>query len=141
HMTGEMFALLRQHSVLGRLMPAENGSDEEAFAAGVNAAREHGELGLSHQLFAVRTLGLTERMPRSALPDYLSGLLIGHELRAGLQGQAVAPITLIGEPALCERYAQALVLFDSGPVTLLPNTAAAGLWRIARLAQLAQGIL
>ncbi|HEY9106641.1 MAG TPA: 2-dehydro-3-deoxygalactonokinase, partial [Roseateles sp.] len=41
HMTGELFALLRQHSVLNRLMPADGGSpaSPEAFLKGVDAAR------------------------------------------------------------------------------------------------------
>jgi len=132
HMTGELFALLRQHSVLGRLMPAETADDPTAFAEGVGAAREHGALGLSHQLFAVRTLALTGQRPASAMPDYLSGLLIGHELRAALPACGDAPLALVGEPALCQRYAQALQLFGTAPPQLLDNTAAAGLWRLAQ---------
>jgi len=104
-----------------------------AGAAGVRAARERGEEGLSHQLFAVRTLGLGGRLAGSALPDYLSGLLIGHELRAGLAARdADAPLVLVGEPALCQRYASALALFDLAAPRLLPNTAALGLWRLSQ---------
>lgn len=137
HMTGELFAVLRQHSVLGRLMPADAGASPEGFAAGVQAALAHGELGLSHQLFGVRSLGLAGRLAPEALPDYLSGLLIGHELRAGLrwreaQGLADAPLRLIGEPALCERYALALQLFGQADAQSLSNTAPAGLWRLAQ---------
>ncbi|WP_282829290.1 2-dehydro-3-deoxygalactonokinase [Pelomonas sp. V22] len=138
-MTGELYAVMRQHSVLGRLMLADPQPDLLAFAEGVRAARDHGELGLPHQLFAVRTLGLTGRLAHEALPDYLSGLLIGHELRAGLQARdASAPLVLLGEPALCQRYVKALDLFGVGEVQVLPNTAAAGLWRIA---QVARGVL
>jgi len=132
HMSGELYALLRQHSVLGRLMPA--GEAGTGFVEGVSAARDQGAAGLSHQLFAVRTLGLTGRLPHEALSGYLSGLLIGHELRAGLaeldQG---APLLLVGEPALCARYAAALDLFGRPAVPVLPNTAAAGLQRLATL--------
>jgi len=133
HLTGELYALLRQHSVLARLMPTGDFSDPSAFGAGVRAARERGEEGLSHQLFAVRTLGLGGRLAGSALPDYLSGLLIGHELRAGLAARdADAPLVLVGEPALCQRYASALALFDLAAPRLLPNTAALGLWRLSQ---------
>jgi 2-dehydro-3-deoxygalactonokinase len=137
HMTGELFAVLRQHSVLGRLMPPDVQPSAEGFAAGVTAAREHGEAGLPHQLFGVRSLGLGGRLPPAALADYLSGLLIGHELRAGLhwraaQGLAGAPLRLIGEPALCARYAQALALFGEPGAVSLSNTAPAGLWRLAQ---------
>jgi 2-dehydro-3-deoxygalactonokinase len=144
HMTGELFALLRQHSVLGRLMPPIDGprdgaGNASAFLAGLRAAREQGELGLGHQLFAVRTLGLTGELAAAALADYMSGLLIGHELRAGLawrftQGLAQAPLLLIGEPSLCARYAQGLHAFDCKVDLTLDNTAPAGLWRLAQSA-------
>lgn len=135
HMTGELFAVLRAHSVLGRLMPAEDGRDSAAFASGVDAARASGERGLGHQLFSVRTLGLAGTIPASGLADYLSGLLIGHELRAALAwrtgaGLAEAPLALIGEPALCARYEQALRQFGVS-ASVLDNTAPAGLWRAA----------
>ncbi len=132
HMTGELFAVLRQHSVLGRLMPAQASGDQAAFISGVHAARDQGDLGLSHQLFAARTLGLTARLAPASLADYLSGLLIGHEIRAGLTTSKDESLVLIGEPALCHRYALALEQFDRGNVPQLPNTAAAGLRQLAR---------
>lgn len=140
-MTGELFAVMRQHSVLGRLMPAALDAaavDAQAFAEGVCAACDHGELGLLHQLFAVRTLGLSGRQAPAALPDYLSGLLIGHELRAALPTRDMqAPLVLVGEAALCQRYARALELFGVDTVQVLHNTSAAGLWCIAQVSDLA----
>ncbi len=71
--------------------------------------------------------------------DYLSGLLIGDELRCALADAAAAaatPLTLIGDDALCARYRRALQLFGVGS-TLRSNTAAAGLWSIAQHAHLA----
>lgn len=144
HMTGELFAVLRQHSVLGRLIPAEAETTDQtnaAFLAGVDAARINGKLGLGHQLFSVRTLGLTGQLSNAALADYMSGLLIGHELLAGLAwresaGLSGAPLVLVGEPSLCERYAQAFARFDTQVDTVLPNTAPAGLWHLASAAGL-----
>ncbi|MDC8786829.1 2-dehydro-3-deoxygalactonokinase [Roseateles koreensis] len=140
-MTGELFALLRQHSVLGRLMPptrvdTPSAADEAGFLAGVAAAQAQGEQGLPRQLFAVRTLGLMEQLPLDSLEDYLSGLLIGHELRAGLAwrdagGCTHAPLALIGEPALCQRYRLALEQFKVTAPLLLGNTAPEGLWSLA----------
>ena len=134
HMTGELFALLRQHSVLARLMPADGASPSapEAFLQGVDAAREEG--GLAHQLFAVRTLGLFKRLAAEQLPDYLSGLLIGHEIASELKGEGAASqrLALVGDPALCARYAQALARFGQPAPLLLDNTAPAGLWRLAQ---------
>ena len=131
HMTGELFALLRQHSVLSRLMPADGSSpaSPEAFLQGVDAAREEG--GLGHQLFAVRTLGLFNKLAAEQLPDYLSGLLIGHELASELKGDAPR-VALIGDPALCGRYAQALTHLGQPEPLLLDNTAPAGLWALAQ---------
>ena len=115
---------------------AQKADDEAAFLAGVHAARDHGQLGLGHQLFAVRSLGVTEQMPASGLAEYMSGLLIGHELKAGLAwrslaGLAQAPLVLIGESDLCRRYQQALLSFNHCQSMVLPNTAPAGLWRLA----------
>jgi len=141
HMTGELFALLTQHSVLNRLMAQTDQAQPEAFEQGVRAARDDEHANLGHQLFAVRTLGLTERLPGEALADYMSGLLIGHELRSGLNWRAAAglqqaPLVLIGEPGLCDRYAQALAVFGITPEHIFPNTAPAGLWALARRAGL-----
>jgi len=131
HMTGELFALLRQHSVLNRLMPADGSSPASpgAFLQGVDAAREPG--GLGHQLFAVRTLGLFKQLGAEQLPDYLSGLLIGHELASELKGKQPR-VALIGDPALCARYAQALQHLGQPEPLLLDNTAPAGLWALAQ---------
>jgi 2-dehydro-3-deoxygalactonokinase len=144
HMTGELFAVLSQHSVLGRLMPAQTDVAEQnmpCFFAGVDAAHNDGHLGLSHQLFAVRSLGLTGQLPASGITDYLSGLLIGHELRAGLvcrelAGLVAAPLVLLGEPHLCQRYAHAFARFGLQANFVLPNTAPAGLWCLALAAGL-----
>jgi 2-dehydro-3-deoxygalactonokinase len=132
HMTGELYALLRQHSVLARLMPADAASppSSQAFLAGVEAARADG--ALSHQLFAVRTLGLFKRLPPEQLPDYLSGLLIGHEIAHELAAGAPARLALVGDPALCARYGLALGRFGIAAPLQLDNTAPAGLWRLAQ---------
>lgn len=139
HMTGELFAVLRTHSVLGRLMGNSEAFAEHAFVAGVDAARDYGHLGMSHQIFAARTLGVTGRAPASDLADYLSGLLVGHELRAGLgwrdaAGLASAPLALVGSQVLCQRYALALQRFRAVAPLLLDNTAPAGLYHLARAA-------
>lgn len=141
HMTGELFSVLRRHSVLGRLME-EGPFNEAAFLEGVEAARRHGQLGVAHQMFAARTLGVTGRMAPAALGDYLSGLLIGHELRAGLAWRAQAgldntPLALVGSAELCRRYQLALRHYSGERALALDNTAPAGLLLLARAAGLA----
>lgn len=141
HMTGELYAVLRKHSVLGRLM--EDGPfNEPAYLDGVDAARRDGQLGVAHQMFAARTLGVTGRMALGALGDYLSGLLIGHEIRAGLAWRAQAgldgtPLALAGSAELCRRYQMALRHYSGEPALVLDNTAPAGLLLLARAAGLA----
>lgn len=77
-MTGEMFEVLRAHSVLGRLM--ELGlPDDAAFAEGLAMAERPG--GLLRQLFTVRSRGLFDQIPPARLAGYLSGILVGHELQ------------------------------------------------------------
>jgi 2-dehydro-3-deoxygalactonokinase len=136
-MTGELFAVLREHSILGRLMAASDGADAQrpaaAFARGLDDSRAESGGGLLHRLFAVRTLGLTGKLSRDSLADYLSGLLIGEELGAALASHGKSdPLVLVGEPALCARYASALRHFGASVDALLDNTAPAGLWALAR---------
>lgn len=142
-MTGEMFAILKQHSILGRLMPpiADTATPEAraaTFAAGVRAGYA-ADTALTHGLFAVRTLGLMKRLPNAVLEDYLSGLLIGHELDGALPATVTAdtrPLILIGDEKLTRRYADALALIGAPVTATLDNTAPAGLYRFARAAGL-----
>jgi len=140
YMTGEVFAVLTKHSILGRLMPADADADADArdaaFADGVRAARASGPGDLTHQLFAARTLGITKRMAPELLKDYLSGLLIGHEMVSGLahmggEIDAGRPLLLIGDGALCRRYVQGLGLLGVEPTARLENTAPKGLFQFA----------
>jgi 2-dehydro-3-deoxygalactonokinase len=135
HMTGELFSVLCRHSILGRLLPeiqeAERKPDFAAFELGLATSQGSRPGDFSHQIFAARTLGLTGRLPPSSLADYLSGLLIGHEMVSGLadaQDLAVVPLLLIGEPALCRLYARALSFMRQTTAAILENTAPAGLW-------------
>jgi 2-dehydro-3-deoxygalactonokinase len=138
YMTGELFAVLCQHSILGRLLPNNTSStrepDREAFEFGLAQARRGRAGDLTHQMFATRSLGLTGRLPPAALADYLSGLLIGSELVSGLaefHEREPMPLVLIGEPTLCKRYADALRILGQPVAAVLGNTAALGLWNFA----------
>jgi len=104
-MTGEFYALLSQHSILARTLDADAPLDEAAFVQGVTRA-ENGQ-GLLHNAFGARTLALFERMPTQELASYLSGLLIGEELRTQSL-HAFGEVVLIGSPALTQRYTLAL---------------------------------
>ena len=128
-MTGEMYAVLREHSILGKLMPVDDSRfDAFAFDNGLRRSAQPG--GLLHQLFGVRTLGLFGQVDAAALPSYLSGLLIGHELRAsGVFSQRPRPaqIHLVGSDRLLASYAHALTTLGIGVQRHPEDLAAHGL--------------
>jgi 2-dehydro-3-deoxygalactonokinase len=135
-MTGELFALLKAHSILGRLMTGE-APDEAAFAKGLAMARREPG-GLLGRLFSARTFGLFEEIRSEALAAYLSGLLIGSEIKEALARLTSAPaaVTVIGAPALVERYLPALRAFGLEGRPGPENAAARGQFRIATAAGL-----
>lgn len=114
HMTGEVFGALREHTILGRMM-REAPPNEAAFLDGIGRAGTPG--GLLHHLFGVRTQTLTGRLAETDGASYLSGILIGHELRAALAGHAGESVHLIGAPELVTLYARALAACGAGSVS------------------------
>lgn len=119
YMTGELFDLLGRHGTLAAAagpgaaaQPAAPDWDASAFAAGVQAAQQSG--ALSHQLFGCRARVVAGDMAGSSSRAYLSGLLIGAELRDVLQAQLAhnpdAPYRLLGAPALAQHYQAAAAL-------------------------------
>jgi 2-dehydro-3-deoxygalactonokinase len=105
-MTGELFALLKQHSILADQLQGGVAPDA-AFRRGVGralAARE-----LAADLFAVRARKLAGQLADADAAAYTSGLLIGGDVAIGLdflsQGGSIA---LIGASALTSLYAAAL---------------------------------
>lgn len=132
HMTGEAFAALSGHTILARTS-RPGPTVPEAFARGVRrGAWEDG--GLLHHAFGARTLHLTGRLADTETASYLSGLLIGHEIRAalGASGAPADPVHLIGGTSLAALYAQALALLGIPHRTHDPDLAAHGLALIAR---------
>ncbi len=140
-MTGEVYAVLKTHSILGRLMTDAAAPSNAAFLRGVRAALASNVSAgaLLHQLFGARTLALFDELAAADIADYLSGLLIGSEVVAGRAwaascGAGRDEVTLIGAPALAQRYELALreagVEVRGGD----PAAAARGLWRVARAA-------
>jgi 2-dehydro-3-deoxygalactonokinase len=132
-MSGEFYALLRGHSILAKTLPAEDGAlDAAAFDRGVAHALE-ADNRLMQTAFSVRTLSLFERLPEAARPSYLSGLVIGEELRCRpLEG--VTEVVLIGAPVLAERFERALRQRGVGVRVLHEEAAWRGLAAIDRRA-------
>lgn len=144
-MTGEVFAVLSEHSILGRTQQQGAAFDGLAFDRGVQVALSaDGELGVLSTLFSARTLGLTGELAPTAQADYLSGLMIGHELVALAAAQRrrrnsahLPSIILIGNAQLCARYGRALDACGFARVTLAEQATERGLWQLA----LAAGLL
>ena len=138
-MTGEVYAALTQHTILGRTMVLGGELDEPAFARGLRVARSPlGALGVLSTVFSVRTLGLTRQLTGGAQSDYLSGLLIGHEVAALTPTlRDGAEVVLCGEPVLCMRYASALEAQGLPTPEIRSGVTPLGLWRIAQAAGLA----
>ncbi len=81
--------------------------DDAAFRKGLALAAEPG--GLLNHLFAVRAEGLFGAVPEAGLRSYLSGIVIGHEVRAMCRiARPEGPVTLVGHPDLTRLYAQAI---------------------------------
>ena len=105
-MTGELYALLRRHSILSRMLPEDEPAlDSAAFDQGV--AHALAGPGLLNTAFSTRTLSLFNRMGTEALPSYLSGLVIGEELKSQTLPRG-EPVVVMGAEALTARYEQAL---------------------------------
>jgi len=104
-MTGELFSLLKEHSVLADLLqgPVEA---NDAFRRGVRRALER-EM-LPADLFGVRAEVLLGQANKDDAPSFTSGLLIGTDVRIGLTWPASAQITVMGRPELTRLYAVAI---------------------------------
>jgi 2-dehydro-3-deoxygalactonokinase len=104
-MTGELFNLLREHSILADLLagPVEIGA---AFEAGVRHAFEADDL--TAELFSVRARFLLGKARREDTASYASGLLIGQDLKIGLRLAGEEEVVVMGRPELTRLYAAAL---------------------------------
>jgi 2-dehydro-3-deoxygalactonokinase len=105
-MTGELFSLLSQHSVL---KPGAPPSDPDAFREGVAFGAADGPL--ASRLFTVRARMVGQGLDGAKAASFMSGLLIGDEVARlpGLVGlEAGSTIGLMGEPGLCDLYGPAL---------------------------------
>jgi 2-dehydro-3-deoxygalactonokinase len=104
-MTGELFSLLKEHSILSDLLaaPAEPGP---VFEAGVR----HGlrEDDLTAELFSVRARTLLGKASREEAAAYVSGLLIGADLKVGLPLAGEGEIVAMGRPELTRLFRSAL---------------------------------
>ena len=104
-MTGEIFNLLRENSILSDLLsgPAEPG---RAFEHGVR--RGLADECLPAELFKIRARVLLGEARAEDAASFGSGLLIGTDVRAGLREGDDDEVVVMGRPELTQLYAEAL---------------------------------
>ena len=135
-LTGEVYALLREHSTLlraGRLDGDVAADTAEGFDAGMKRSMHLTE-GLLAALFETRTAQLLDQRSRAWGSGFLSALLIGYEVAAlSPTYSAAAGVSIIGDQALAAAYAR--VFENRGTKARLMNgtdCAIAGLRRLQR---------
>ena len=125
-MTGDLFRAIRESTIL-RSCTQHDPDDENAFLLGVARAGQDG--ALVHQLFGVRTLVLTGKMNEKSASSYLSGLLIGNEIKETARKED--HVHLVGETSLCLLYQKAMHEFGMKSTIQPQGAALRGLQRIA----------
>jgi 2-dehydro-3-deoxygalactonokinase len=114
-MTGELFNVLKNHSILSDLLAGEV-TPGEAFRAGVRDAMDHE--ALPADLFGIRARVLLGQARKEDAASYTSGLLIGTDVRIGLRYPLLAQVTVMGRPELTQLYAAALEATGREPIEL-----------------------
>lgn len=134
-MTGELFALVMTHSIVGRL--AERGhANDEAFRRGVEAGARAAERGsLSHEIFGARSLVLAERLAPSSVESYVSALLIAYEIASApnVIGRASETPVVFGAANLVQQYLEAFSLLGRKAERGPQDATATGLIKMARM--------
>ncbi|HZF43178.1 MAG TPA: 2-dehydro-3-deoxygalactonokinase [Sphingomonadaceae bacterium] len=111
-MTGELFSLLREHSILADLLGGD-ASPGAAFDEGVDYGL--GNDDVVAELFSIRARVLLGAGERSAAASYASGLLIGGDARVGLRAAPEGEeIIVMGRPELTELFARAIARVGRG---------------------------
>lgn len=105
-MTGELFALLSEHSVLKHSI-SQDGWDEIAFKAAVNEVIDSPSC-VAENFFSLRAASLLDNQSPETARAKLSGMLVGLELSAMRDFWENESIALVGEQSLCQSYANAL---------------------------------
>jgi len=110
-LSGELFELLRRHSVLAR-----DGGEvavNDAFLRGLEFAKANEKADLLYLVFSTRARVVTGEMAKSDAASYLSGLIVGKDVAtAAALFDLGAKVPLVCAPALTALYARALAAYD-----------------------------
>lgn len=148
YMTGELFEVVTRHSLLSKSVgePTASESDRLAsFDSGILCSKQPG--GLAMKLFSTRRADLCGALCSDRAGAYVSGMLIGDEVRAASvdflapqrDSETATPVVLIGSSAHVQRYARALKAFGFAS-TALGDTSARGLIALGRKLGFVSGV-
>ncbi|MEO7766133.1 MAG: 2-dehydro-3-deoxygalactonokinase, partial [Ferruginibacter sp.] len=115
-MTGEVFDLLANKSILAHSVKKEDTGQMTKNSFFINGVMQGNVSNLLNSIFRVRTNGLFKKINACENYQYLSGLLIGHELQ-GIAEDKRGRITLVCSEGLKSPYLQALDALGFGVVT------------------------
>ncbi len=129
--TGELFDLLKKHSILVSRAVDPTVFSDQAFRQGLDTASRNSDR-LLHAIFSTRSRVLQGLANTADASSYLSGLLIGADVKLGASAGSNTEVLLVGDVELCELYKKALEHFGYGSAVMNGNDASlAGLLAIA----------
>jgi 2-dehydro-3-deoxygalactonokinase len=114
-MTGELFSLLKEHSILADLLQGPVDANDVFRAAAKHAVFNE---SLPAELFSIRASVLLGQMKKEDAASYASGLLIGTDVRIGLAVPTGAQVVVMGRPELTRLYVAALAQANREAVEL-----------------------
>lgn len=110
--TGELFAMLCEHSVIVRDKSTPLVHRAPEFERGLGEAARHPEIPVLHKAFQARTLRLDKQLSPDGAASWMSGLLIGTDVGGALRLFGARDthdvVHVIGTPQLVQAYATAL---------------------------------
>lgn len=109
--TGELFAMLCEHSVIVRDRSTAMSHRQPEFERGLAESARHPEIPVLHKMFQARTLRLDRQLSAEGAASWMSGLLIGSDVSGAMQlfeAPLHGPVYIIGTAQLADAYAAAL---------------------------------
>jgi len=130
-MTGEFYALLSQHSILAKTCLPDAPLKKDVFLDGVMQSQKPG--GLLHHAFSARSLALFEKLNPAQSSSYISGLLIGEEIKSAKTNtkDEGTPLFILGNGQLTQRYSFAMEALATNATALADEVTWTGLWALA----------
>ena len=122
-MTGELFEVLRTHSVLRHSLngPLHGPNRDAGFEAGLAAGIESPH-ALSATLFKVRAASLLSARTSDWCAGFLSGLLIGAEIGAQRDWIGNSEVAIVGDAELAALYSPAASAMLGGKARIVDST-------------------